>query len=152
MNKKRLLKLADLLETDANNKNGIKFDLAVIAAPARNESGHFGRFDQGRAVEMNCGTAACAVGLACISGEFEKSGLSYRIKDSGAFVPVFRTREGKTYRDFWSAEMKFFGLNEPQNEFLFCAWQYPKGKTKGAIGERYVAKRIRDFVAGKVAP
>ena len=34
MNKRRLLKLADLLEADAANRKGLKFDLEVVLIPS----------------------------------------------------------------------------------------------------------------------
>ena len=141
MNKKRLLKLADLLEADANNKKGIKFDINVIACKSKT----YDHFKPDELPELSCGTAACAVGLACISGAFKREGLSYFIEDDGGIIPVFGE-----FRDWHCAEMEFFGLNEGESNFLFR--DYPERKQRGAAGERYVAKRIRDFVAGKVAP
>jgi hypothetical protein len=146
MNKRRLLKLADLLEADAKNRKGIKFDLEVIASKAVGRDGDYEEFEPGEVPEINCGTAACAVGLACISGAFKHSGLSYQITGWG-LEPKFVALVG------WSrAETTFFGLTEDESTFLFREDSYPIGKTRGAVGERYVANRIRDFVAGKVAP
>ena len=56
MNKKRLLKLADLLEADAKNKKGIKFDYWATANLADPKE------------PISCGTSACAMGLAALSG------------------------------------------------------------------------------------
>jgi len=70
MNKRRLLKLADLLEADAKNKKGVKFDL-----------GTWGNLNEGTPEEevISCGTTACAAGLAAMSGAFKKEGLGYRL-------------------------------------------------------------------------
>lgn len=137
MNKRRLLKLADLLEADAENKKGIKFDL--------NDWG-FG--ENYTPVEHACGTTACAVGLAIISGEFKRAGLYNYWGETGStrIVPGY-----KDMRD-WPAVRAFFGLGYEGAAFLFSADRYPTSKTTHAAGERYVAKRIRDFVAGKVSP
>ncbi len=149
MNKRRLLKLADLLEADAKNKKGVQFDLGTWASPAGDEWKR--QWDtKENEIRVDCGTTACAVGLACISGAFARSGLTYTYKKAwvGGFhlVPKFN---GSTQ---FPAVQKFFGVAEREAMFLFSAEKYPNSKIKGAAGERYVAKRIRDFVAGKVAP
>lgn len=139
--KNRLLKLADLLEEDAKNKKGIKFDLDVIAV---NSQGHDFRF--GEVPTVSCGTTACAVGLACVSGAFKRSGLSYEIKDYG-FEMVLNKESGEMLG--WPAIEDFFDLFSRESSFLFTPGSYPYDKRTGAKGERFVAKRIRDFVAGK---
>lgn len=141
--KRRLLKLADLLEADAKNKKGIKFDLNDWVA---DKEGNTRSFHNVETIPINCNTKACAVGLACLSGAFKRSGLGYRIRMTGSLVPTF---DGN---DNWDAVESFFGLEEQEAFFLFRAGEYPPAKSKGALGERFVAKRIRDFVAGKVAP
>ena len=65
MNKRRLLKLADLLEADAENKTGVQFDLKGW--------GH--SHDDDTPVAVSCGTTACAMGLAVLSGAFADAGL-----------------------------------------------------------------------------
>lgn len=137
MNKKRLLKLADLLEADAKNKKGIKFSLHG-----------WGEADDAKKIAVDCGTQACAVGLACLSPVFNRSGLVCApapLKD-GAIEPKFGRRYG------WHAVKAFFDLGFDEAKFLFSSFEYPSGLTEKAKGERYVAKRIRNFVAGKVAP
>lgn len=153
MNKRRLLKLADLLEADAKNKKGIKFDLAVVArkAPAGDRT-WMEDYEPREAVPVDCGTAACAVGLACISGAFARSGLSYSITKDYGLLPKFRRPDGKVFSKWATAPTAFFGLTTEESDFLFTPWSYPLDMITGAAGERYVAKRIRNFVAGKVAP
>lgn len=137
MNKRRLLKLADLLEADAKNKKGIKFDLGVVGT-CYNEDSPF---------EMNCGTSACAMGLAALSGEFKGTAkLSYRA-DGSYLIPTIGGRDVSYDR----AAMKIFNITMRQADFLFTPSEYD-GIPKGAAGERLVAKRIRDFVAGKASP
>ena len=139
MNKRRLLKLADLLEADAKNKKGIQFDLNVIACKAAGAN-----FESGDEPAINCGTAACAIGLACLSGAFRRAGLEYTINNWG-FTPLV---DGVA--DFGAA-YGVFGLSEEEGDFLFLPDSYPRDMI-GARGERGVAKRIRDFVAGKASP
>ncbi len=133
MNKKRLLKLADLLEADAKNKKGIKFDLGLF--------GEVG--DQGN--PLSCGTTACALGLAALSGAFKRQGMSFEIEEEGCLVPKF----GKA-TDF-KAGAKLFDIEQQTSVWLFHPAYY-FGPTEGAAGERAVAKRIRNFVAGKEVP
>lgn len=151
MHKRRLLKLADLLEADAKNKKGIKFDLSTWAAPS--DSNWMSRtFDKKLdTVPVDCGTTACAVGLACISGAFKRAGLThaYRRPWVGSGWMLQPKFDGS--KDF-KAVQKLFEINQQSAEFLFSASEYPDDKTEGAKAERFVAKRIRDFVAGKVAP
>jgi hypothetical protein len=61
VNKKRLLKLADLLEADAKNRKGIKFDLGTVAMSSAED----GNFIKGELEpSVSCNTVACAMGLA----------------------------------------------------------------------------------------
>lgn len=153
MNDERLLKLADLLEADAANPTGVKFDLEFWGT----HSAHSGIAvkdwevrqtlkDQGKALKdgqpipVDCNTAACAVGLACISGAFAADGLTYRITINGDLLPVFGHAED------WSAAADFFGLTDAQSHRLFSPCAYSK-KT-GAEAELEVAKRIRGLVDG----
>jgi hypothetical protein len=135
--KNRLLKLADLLEADAKNKKGIKFDLR--------DWGHTD--DQWTTpLSVSCGTTACAVGLAVVSGAFKRSGLYNRSDLPGEIVPGVGDLEG------FEAVESFFNLTEEEAGFLFSDIYYPIGRIKGAKGERFVAKRIRGFVAGRYNP
>lgn len=144
MKKQRLLKLADLLTTDARRKKGIKFDLFTVAQSGSAEDG---------TMKVDCGTQACAIGLAAISGEFKRAGLSYKISqhriDQRFNIITLIRGEEKHWPD---AAKDLFGLNKTEIEFLFTPCAYPDEMHRGAKAERFVAKRIRDFVAGKVAP
>lgn len=141
MNKRRLLKLADLLEADAKNKKGIKFDLNVV--------GYVDNIPENEVVKLDCGTSACAVGLAAMSGKFNREGLSYKVTTGwlNNIVPTFNGR----VLQYDTAAMRLFEITRREANFLFTPGQY-QTRQEGAKGERYVAKRIRDFVAGKVAP
>ena len=135
--KNRLLKLADLLEADAKNRKGVKFDLGLWGSTEDIEN---------IPVSVSCGTTACAVGLAVVSGAFKRSGLTNGASFQGKIVPKFEGELG------FEAVEKFFNLSNRESDFLFTDEYYTDDQCKGAKGERAVAKRIRQFVADKVAP
>jgi len=135
--KNRLLKLAALLEADAKNKKGVKFDLGTWGSTE----------DIGLIpVSVSCGTTACAVGLAVVSGVFKRSGLYNGAYFPGKIVPGFDNKIG------FGAVEAFFELTQKEAAFLFEDDSYPDYLCRGAKGERFVAKRIRQFVAGETAP
>jgi hypothetical protein len=134
MHKQRLLKLAGLLEKDAKRKTGVKFDLKYWGTTEKIKD----------LTEANCNTTACAIGLACVSGEFKRAGLDFRVEGNGAIVPMF---EGD---DEFGAVNGFFEIDQDESLFLFSDKSYPKKERAGAIGERAVAQRIRDFVGMKI--
>lgn len=132
--RKRLLKLADLLKADAKNKKGVKFDLSA-----------WGRIGDKRE-PLSCGTTACAVGLAIISGAFKREGLRAGQFSTSLLFPTYR------HHSDWEATSAFFSITNDQAEWLFMDESYPVSHQQGARGERAVAKRIRDFVAGRASP
>lgn len=138
MNTERLLKLAALLEVDADKTDGIKFNLET-----------WGDATEGY-VSHSCGTTACAVGLAIVSGAFKDEGLNNadEMDEPGedglrSVWPGFGDLQG------WPAVRAFFDLDRSESEFLFDQDEYPEEYRTEAKGERYVAARIREFVAGK---
>jgi len=140
--KRRLLKLADLLEEDAKNKKGLKFDMCEWGA------------GEDRTKPISCGTTACAMGLAGLSGAFKRAGLKteFRGDDKTFWLDFsFDGPAGATSGAYYSAQL-LFNITSQEADFLFIPDFYPFDKLTGAKGERYVAKRIRDFVAGKVQP
>lgn len=147
MNKKRLLKLADLLEADAKKKKGVKFDLGTWASPI-DKSGYQLRFDrQQKTVPVNCNTAACAVGLAAISGAFRRSGLTFTY--AGSDDDGYRLSPKFGGHTDMHAAAALFGVELSTAEWLFLPDFYKR--STGATGERAVAKRIRGVVAGRAA-
>lgn len=140
--KRRLLKLADLLEYNAKNRKGAKFDM-----------GTWGRVDDANAEpEMSCGTTCCALGLAAISGTFKRAGLGFEIHKDNTTSPIqIIYRNPKTGRklrgDALDAATKVFHITRYEAEHLFIPMSYPCGffesGTTGAKVERKVAKRIR---------
>jgi hypothetical protein len=141
MNSERLLRLADLLEADAARPDGIKFNLGCLV--------ELNPKDDSDKVSVNCGTQACAVGLAAISGAFENEGLGYTLEDGG-FEPIFG---GEVCEWDWAAE-KLFEIEPKVVNFLFTIDGYWGDDDRlpmiGADAEREVAQRIRDLVSGKV--
>lgn len=124
MKKERLLKLADLLEADAKNKTGLRFDMGnwgTITDPTK---------------PVSCGTTACAMGLAALSGAFKRAGLGYRISGEQLLI----TMHDRV--DAMEAAEKLFGISYEEAEYLFI-----DTAGEGARGERAVAKQIRKFVA-----
>lgn len=143
--RKRLLKLATLLEKDAKNKKGIKFALSTWGAA------------KGKTPSVDCGTQACAMGLAALSGAFKRDGLTIDgpSEDRGVFIIVPRMPASNTWHGFeygLSAAEILFSISENEANWLFMPQRYRGLPKKGAQGERTVAKRIRDFVAGRTRP
>lgn len=144
MNKRRLLKLAELLESDAKKRKGIKFDLT-----------EWGTINDPKA-PISCGTTACAMGLAALSGAFAGEGLKYSLSHHGTLYISLGGKAGYADGGFSSAAT-LFEISGPEADWLFDYPSYAGAfgvmpKVTGAAGERMVAKRIRDFVAGKAAP
>jgi hypothetical protein len=140
VNKKRLLKLADLLEADAANKKGMKFDLFEVAAPSNRHS---------KAPAVDCGTTGCAMGLAAVSGIFRKQGLTFRTTPKfwdEALWKLEMVMDGEVVAYDEAAQI-LFDIHSRVAGYLFDPDGYLPGSVpKGARGERRVAKRIRDLV------
>ncbi len=131
--RRRLLKLAAMLEADAKNKKGVSFDL-----------GTWGWADKRKPV--SCGTHACAMGLAVASGAFKRAGLRPMSRDRNLMPRVGRLSG-------FEAAAKLFEIESEEADWLFDEHYYRELSTvEGAQAERAVAKRIRQFVAGKATP
>jgi hypothetical protein len=139
LQKRRLLKLDALLQADAKNKKGIRFD---INSPGYKVNGK--AFNPKEVVPLDCGTSACAMGLASISGAFKKQGLGYKV-DGDHIWSTFNSK----LIDYDLAAMKLFGITKEQAHYLFAPWTYPFEKQKGAAAEREVVRRIKRVVEGK---
>lgn len=153
-----LLKLADMLEADAAKADGIKFDMNyVVEFPdLENDEDEIAKlYPVGQPpIAMSCGTSACAMGLAMLSGEFPELSYTvqhdYNLDGSLAAVSVYPTIGGlRTNYD--AAAVDVFEIDQHQSHFLFSPAYYSDDQpTTGAEGERFVAQRIRDFVAFNV--
>lgn len=60
-----------------------------------------------------CGTAACALGWACMIPRFKKLGLRFKLTTRNAGYPIYRS-----YRTLEASE-KFFGLRQEEAALLF---------------------------------
>lgn len=124
MNVERLERLAKLLDQQTDSCP-VKFDLAT--------------WGQAKKVEENiCGTAACAVGLACLSEDFQAEGLKPIFAGKG-IIPSF----GENWH--WDAVTSFFDINGRTASRLFHENSYG-GHLSGASGAHQVAARIREEI------
>jgi hypothetical protein len=138
---RRLLKLAALLLADAKNKKGIKFDIGTVGRVADSTK---------EEVPLDCGTTACAMGLAAISGVFKKQGLTARFypEESNQLWCAWNGR----IRDYDRTAISLFGITQDQANYLFSPWSYPFNRRIGAAGEKEVVRRIHRVVEGKPIP
>lgn len=140
-----LLRLADLLEADAANPNGVKFDLGDWAHTFDAEGNAVSEFPKDtKMVPLTCDTAACAMGLAAISGAFKAEGLTFEIQrgygDHGYLLPIIGHVAG------FGAAQVLFDIDKHTASHLFDPDHYEK--RKGADAELEVAKRLRGLVDG----
>lgn len=152
--KRRLLKLADLLDADADNKKGLKFDLRIALDPD-----DMNRYKSDFEPEVSCGTVGCAMGLAALSGAFKRAGLSYQFEQVAAAEGRVRNILNLTWGGYSElyihAAAWLFDISEDEAHFLFSPGYYADRRgfdteIKGARGERRVARRIRKLVAGEI--
>jgi len=141
--RERLLRLAKLLESNARNKKGARFDYSDWGSVV----------DPGQKPKMNCGTTACALGLAAISGRFR--GLGYYIAPSDSYIqiglnlPGYDPRKGDT--EHIAVGAKYFEITHDESYHIFGGNVECGGPT-GAKAELAVATAIRQFVKGKYEP
>lgn len=150
MNKDRLTRMVDLLKRDAANPKGVKFDLGMWAAPAQRGATRWGGVSDSEplTVAASCGTKACAFGLAAISGEFAKDGLTYTFgpvhaDGTATLLPTFEGEE------CFDAAATFFDIKYHDASYLFDPECYDETPQK-TEGELFVAQRISDFIDGKI--
>lgn len=139
MNIERMNKLADLLEADAANPEGVRFDLGTWGRDVNYLDEYKSGFVEGQVIPINCNTAACAFGLAAISGAFKDDGLTYQIDDD-YLIPEFEGKIGIF------AATKFFDLRFTAASYLFDTSSY--NTIRGAPAELEVVRRIRSMVGG----
>lgn len=139
MNKERLLKLADFLETVPDEH----FDIGSWRnGQVKDEPG---AVTDTALVSHACGTTGCAVGWACAMPEFQAQGLGFDL-NKGYFsntsgTPTFFCAEtGETLRA-WHAVRQFFDLKFWEDYHLFSGTRY-----EGQATAKDVAVRIREFV------
>lgn len=130
----RLARLATLLENYHDEPDHPQFDLQTWGKFRTERHGFFGPQRV-----TNCCTAACAIGLACLSGEFSKDGLTHEIRSDGQLIPVWSGNRA------WMAVEEFFGLYSDQSNHLFSQMEYD-GPITGEEGAQAVASRLREFI------
>lgn len=123
MNTKRLLKLAEFLETKVPRK---EFDMTCFS----------------RGPKPGCGTAACALGWATQIPSFKRLGLKLVGKRSPFYQPDYNGN-----RNFKAGEV-FFDITHHMSLLLFNYESYPLYRAT----PKQVAKRIRQLVAGNNIP
>lgn len=144
MKKDLLLQGAALLEANAANPTGMKFDLSWWGN-AMNEDG---------VLSVSCGTTGCAMGLFALSGAFEKHGLLDPNKDNPieakqtfSLLPIYVNPDTGQYRSGFNAAVELFGISSGAANYLFNSDAYGDDvPTTGADGELAVMNRIRAFV------
>lgn len=127
----RLERLANLLDDHVRDSSGRTFDLETWGERKTRRGGFLWLS------HVECGTTACAVGLACLSGQFAADGLSYII-DDGELYPIYAGLNE------WSAVCHFFGLTEKQAVRLFMHRSY--AVSAGPVAATAVAARIRGML------
>jgi len=133
MNIERLERLAQILDGYVKDSSGRKFDLGGgWATPRTRRVGFLWR------KQIECGTTACAVGLACLSGQFAADGLCYLINDDGQLLPMYDEVNN------WEAVEQFFGLSRKQAHRLFYEGSY--AVSTGPRAALAVARRIRNTI------
>lgn len=145
MHADRMLKLADLLETDANNPTGAKFNIAAWGSSTT------------ETMELSCGTSACAMGIAALSGAFAADGLKYEIGTGGCKCEECLARGMNKYRldvycdgrEGFGAAEQLFGISQRTAWRLFSPDYYGADEQTGKVGELAVANRIREHVANE---
>lgn len=142
-----LIRGAELLEADAAKGDGVRFDLGTWAGPYEDNPYNARGFNTNEKPPLNCNTKACAMGLFCLSGAFEKEGLRYdldpRVDGSYMLKPIY----GSGSDDGFYAAAKLFDIRYYEAERLFSPDEYDE--TKGAKAELAVAARMRALAAGE---
>ena len=135
----RLERLAILLENYREGDDVPKFSLDAWSVTEHRRAGFLWWGT------ITCHTQACAVGLACLSGEFAADGLSCRL-DGNSITPLYRS--GEYQKADWYAVEAFFGLTNAESTRLFDGSEYD-GAIYGPDAAKAVAARIRELIAPK---
>lgn len=137
MNLDRLERLAVMLDEYRDDGALPAFDLAQWGTYVNERSGFLWL------LKHPCDTAACAVGLACVSGAFAGEGLRFIRRRDGEITPLYGRQEN------WDAVQAFFDLTPRQAERLFLEDEYG-GPVVGEAGAKRVARRIRGMIKPRV--
>lgn len=149
MKRERLEKFAALLEADANDPQGATFNLRGWAGTFNSKTGPNWTFDKiTDQIPINCGTTACALGLAAISGIFKDEGLTFRIGHEGNLLPVYLDPSKSKMWMGYEAAQKFFDISSNTAYRLLSPDYYPETLQDGSASELEVARRIRLLLSG----
>jgi hypothetical protein len=124
LNKERLLRLADLLEKNAE-KGVVRFDMCSWASFSDPKK------------PVSCGTSVCALGLAALSGAFRKDGLGYIITRSGNMLFYWDGKE----TDGYTAAQKLFRIDWRLAYGLF----EPRGNSAADVGKKAELRKAREI-------
>lgn len=168
MHAERLTRLADLLRRDAANEKGVQFDLGTWSQPAKDTLlgqlvGYMSRvWLNAEPPPVDCGTTACALGLAAISGEFKEEGLDCEFVPYWGFDDKQHARAHsepplgyhmyprcKGHTGFEAASA-LFDISDDDASYLFDPDCYSGDTPVGAQGELFVANRIERFIVGDI--
>lgn len=143
MNVERLSRLADLIERTipkmaTDDRDGFDFNMST-----------WGRFAHDKKPEPDCGTTACALGLAAISGEFADAGLmALPVGTKHPMLPVALRIISTNGNCAMAAAQDVFDIDDDQAQFLFLPSEYDyDAELYGPEGARTVVARIREFIA-----
>jgi hypothetical protein len=128
MHKERLLKLADLVEQSVK-VDGFGFDMNT--------------WGDGAKAEITCGTNACMIGVAALSGQFEGFTATCYVEKPAQQRGGFEFRLGGVPLDPIGAARELFGLTGGQAISLFLT---SLGPQEGEEGAAFHANRLREFV------
>lgn len=92
---------------------------------------------------IECDTTACAVGLACMTPEFQAQGLNYKWDTACLHSALSPTFEGE---ESWTAVCNFFEIDRPTADRLFSHHEYADGRE---TEPSQVAERIDALVRGE---
>jgi len=101
-----------------------------------------------------CGTAACAVGTACLNPWFNSEGLSFR-----GNIPCYKDLSSSEYAEVthWTAVSKFFEISLEHAHYLFLGVSYVDDFDEETDYEEdivvtpaQVAERIREFIVHEI--
>lgn len=139
MNKKRLLRVAEILEEHAAaRKKG--FNMNMWIELMKEPDGVIrGEVDlrSSKKILRECGYTACAVGEACLDPKLRAQGLRFEIDDDGYGWPAYDGFEASD-----AVEM-FFNLSDLEGAYLFLPEHYEEKEWRS---RKAVANRIREFV------
>lgn len=132
MNKQALLKGAKMLDENARNFEGVRFDL------------YFWGHVHNRRKKLSCSTSACAMGLFALSREFKR--LKARILATGSVMIVWGKNSDPDYTTSGiAAATALFDIPRSHAEALFIGISLPNFG-RGAKAERGLARGLRAYV------